>query len=644
MAQKAPVKKTDLAKQSVLTSVQANAGNEVSNLNFVPQNNLPKATSNRQTRAFEEFTTMTTGYDLQSNSAIGNRIALWNDGTAAVVATWDNSGNTSYPNRGTGYNYYDGSSFGDEPSVRVESMRSGWPSIAPLGDGEILASHATGTNIHTRATKGTGDWTLAHNFADWTWPRIATTGANQQTVHVIFGDQDASNTLLNYVAYSKSTDGGQTWSDPANPPLVDIAADYNNMIGADDYVMATNGDNIAILFGSLTYDIFYVISHDGGETWEKQIVAQHPYQHFDWNQTAVTSATDSIWWEDNSHSIAIDDNGTVHVAFGLTRWAPAPESGAGYYTYWPYTIGIVYWNSEYVNEQGGHEIPVFGQFSQDASHAEWQLNGTNGCSSMLNEDRLMLLAEADGQEHLHVFGWPDETGDGTYDVSANFDNRPGSYRTQGIATLPGISIDENGNIAIIYNVLSESRIDATTNYYFRSAYMTYRDNSNAWFDDVENLTGDFIHSLDEVYSTTACPNAQNGSFWVAYSADQTIGLVLDTDSGQTTITDNIIYAVKVTPDCAGWNVNEAVNPVTSLSVRPNPAQNVLYLDVNASQASEMNATVYNVVGQKVIDQNLSALSTGINTRSLDITNLNSGIYILTVSANGYTETQKFIVK
>ena len=641
-SQRAMIKKTEISKQSVLTSVQARQGLEESSQStndLTPY--LVRPSVSNKTRSMEEHTTMTTYYDLQTNSALGNRIAVWPDGTAAVVATWDNSGATSFTNRGTGYNYFDGSSFGDEPDNRVEPIKSGWPSIAPLGDGEIIVSH-TGSTVmgYTRATKGEGEWNQVTVNTN-SWPRVATTD-NGDYVHVISAQQDASNTLLNYVYYQRSEDGGQTFSDPVYPPLVDLDGEYSNMIGADDYVMATNGSSIAILFGGLTYDLFYIISRDNGETWEKQVVVEFPYEGFNWNQTAVTSATDSIWWCDNSHNIAIDNNGTVHVTFALTRWAPAPESGAGYYSYWPYTDAIVYWNSEFVNEQGGHEIPMFGEWSGDEEFGYMTLNGTNGVSSTLNDERLFAIAEANGHNNLTLFGWPDEDGDGMVNYSEYWDNyQVATYRSLGISTMPAISIDEAGNMAIIYNVLSESRVDGSNNFYYRSAYMTFRDASGTWFYDHTNLSGDFIHSLDEVYSTTACPQGHNGEFWVAYSADETLGLFLDED--QSSLSDNVIWAVKVVPDHEGWGTHEAINPMTNISVRPNPVQDVMTLEINASQASNANVTIYNITGQVVAEHNIN-VSTGMNSRSINVENLNSGIYFVTVNANGFQETKKFVVR
>lgn len=93
----------------------------------------------------------------------------------------------------------------------------------------------------------------------------------------------------------------------------------------------------------------------------------------------------------------------------------------------------------------------------------------------------------------------------------------------------------------------------------------------------------------------------------------------------------------------GWNVSEAVNPMTNVRVYPNPAQDVLNVEINASQASETNIAVYNITGQKVMEENRT-ISAGINSPSLNISNLNSGIYFVTVKANGFENTIKFVVK
>ena len=512
----------------------------------------------------EESQIMTTNYDLQSNSALGNRIATWADGTASFVATWDHSGSTTYPERGTGYNYYDGTSFGDEPTERIESVRSGWPSIAACGNGEILVSHASGTNVYYRPTKGQGEWTYITNFPDVTWPRVICSGPNDQYVHIVAADQVANDNgvYINTIYYARSTDGGQTWSDMVEFPNVDNSesGEYRSQLSADDYVMASNGNDVAVLFGSYNTDVFYMISHDNGLTWERQIVAPfpmegtHAYVFADYPNGMEYAVNTS----DNSHSIAIDDNGVVHVAFALFHWRASDNNN---YTYWPaYGYGIVYWNSEYVNEQGGHEIPLFGNFSGDANHYDWAEEGGLGYS--LFPDRITELAEADGHQHLHLFGYVDEDGDGV----VSFENTsPGwMYRSRGLATMPGISVDNQGCLAIIFTVWSETRICEETGFSYRSAYVTCKDAYGNWFDNAINLSSGFAHELDEVYSTFAAPRGYNGSFWVGYFADDIQGLYIDNNS-QYYLTDNYLYAVKITPDMEGWgstryHITTSVNP------------------------------------------------------------------------------------
>ena len=64
-----------------------------------------------------------TQYDLQSNAAIDDRMA---GGADAVSAAWTFSLElTPFSDRGTGYNYYDGTAWGEIAYERIESVRIG---------------------------------------------------------------------------------------------------------------------------------------------------------------------------------------------------------------------------------------------------------------------------------------------------------------------------------------------------------------------------------------------------------------------------------------------------------------------------------------------------------------------------------------
>ena len=659
-----PVKQkvnSDVANMSVTKQKTVVKEDNVQPMQFTGEV-MTKAVTTRATNEWTEYDIMASFYDLQTNSMLGNRIATWKDGSVAAVSTWDFSGSTSYPDRGTGYNFFDGEDWGEWPEENVEGFKTGWPSIAACGDGEILASHDTNGNIviFKRETKGEGDWEQICTIPGATWPRIATTN-NGQYVHLVCAESITETVpefndpvSRNEVYYMRSTDGGHTFSEMAFPPAMDLEGMYNKDIAADDYVMATNGNSVAILFAASFTDVFYIISHDNGETWERQIIAPFPYNHaIYWGQTEISASTDSIWGCDNSASLAIADDGTVHVAFALSRAVPAPYNDAGtqqwgYYSYWPYTQGLVYWNSNFTNEQGGHEIPLFGDWSGDnelvTADPTWLLNGTNGASNTLHPDRLWAMAEKNGLNDLYVFGFIDEDGNDTIDsYSDQWDNHI-TYRAFGISSMPAISVDNNGNVLILFNVLSQ-RVHPQQNFYYRSAYVTLKDCGHTWFENQINLTGDVAHSRDEVYNTVAATNGTDGVFWVSYQADENLGLNLDGDNNGT-MTENTMRMVKIDAnDIVGWSVkeNEAVNPMTSTRVYPNPAKDVLNIEVNASCSSEMNISVYNITGQKVMEQSVN-INTGINTPAISTSNLTSGIYFVTVKANGFEETMKFIVK
>ena len=78
-----------------------------------------------------------TYYDLQTNNSIQNRLFVHDDNTISATCTMSPDFQTDFPNRGTGYNYFDGTSWMDIPESRIEEKRTGWPSIAVINGGKL---------------------------------------------------------------------------------------------------------------------------------------------------------------------------------------------------------------------------------------------------------------------------------------------------------------------------------------------------------------------------------------------------------------------------------------------------------------------------------------------------------------------------
>ena len=95
--------------------------------------------------SMDEVLIGTTTYDLQSNASVDNRLIRHSDGTISAAWTMSAQYASAYTDRGTGYNYYDGSSHGIQALLQdLESSRGGWPSMLTTGSGkEISITHNT---------------------------------------------------------------------------------------------------------------------------------------------------------------------------------------------------------------------------------------------------------------------------------------------------------------------------------------------------------------------------------------------------------------------------------------------------------------------------------------------------------------------
>ncbi|MBK7028846.1 MAG: hypothetical protein IPH45_06415 [Bacteroidales bacterium] len=110
-------------------------------------NTLPYQQGSPVQMGFAEDLLGSTVYDLQTNSSSPfGRLVRFDDGTFGSVWTRGMSP-TAYSDRGTGYNYFDGTSWLADPTIRLETLRTGWPSIAKRGyTGEAVVSHRNATS------------------------------------------------------------------------------------------------------------------------------------------------------------------------------------------------------------------------------------------------------------------------------------------------------------------------------------------------------------------------------------------------------------------------------------------------------------------------------------------------------------------
>jgi hypothetical protein len=548
----------------------------------------------------------TTTYDFQTNGSVQNRIYKKN---GMVGASWIYSMDLggSYPDRGTGYSYFDGSSWSGTPTGRIETDRRGWGTLLHLDNGgEFVMSHSTTAAMaqNSRPVAGTGSWTqtncpLFPNGEFSMYPKTAPGGPDGNTVHVIdissraqFGGAPV-NGLDGCLNYSRSLDGGQNWDIVRAIPAGIDDTEYFG-ISPDDYALDAKDNIVAFTVGTLEYDWTLYKSTDNGSTFTQTVIMDFPFTKYD-AATQITDVdgdgiADTVMTTDGSYSILIDNNGMVHV-FGGAMFI-LDDDPAGLLSYFPATDGLLYWN-----ESMGSNPPV-------------------------------VIATS-----------PDLDGDG---VAASFANDLGGiYANTGICSMMSSGIDATGNIYVSYCPLIEGTDDGAPSplsYSYRNVYlMASVDGGNTWGDgyNVSNSIFD-----EAVYCNIA--REVDNCVSMIWQQDGTPGNVLETPApGHPIVSNDIIY------DCVDVNLVLGLNETiltenVSVVVFPNPASDKLTLKYSVNQPMEIIVEIRNVMGQLVGTYFNNITSKGTHSLNIDISNLDSGLYVANTIINKDVYATRFI--
>lgn len=599
---------------------------------FAPQS--AKSVVTNRYEELEDYITMWTHYDLQSNQYVANRMYQMPNGSVAAVATMSHEDNQTASDRGTGYNFFDGNDWNDMPENRVEPFKTGWPSIARYGaTGEILLAHGNGhMQCFTREIAGQGEWIERNHLPDYpegypytteyaTWPRVVTCGNNHDVIiavaalqHSISSDETDIRTVL-----FRSEDA-TNW-EVSYGPLE--AYDYHiGFFSADDYALAANGHNVALLYsGCLTNSMWLFTSDNDGETWTSTKVWEHPFEGVSLEEPGL-DYVDTLFAPMNS-SMVIDNNGVTHIAMNTFEFSHFADDDPGYYTYFSGrpVDGIFYWNST-------QEAPIQ-SVDGNPFHAVrlWWPSEESGYVHMENDSTKWIGM-------IPLFEGSEWSNDQFYHES--------EYHSKfyGASGHPALSCDPNGNLACAFSSPDCGRVLYNNNYYYRSIFVSYLNVDEGYWHQVEDsFMETFELSMSEGVFTCAVPNVVNeGEYWFSYQEDPEVGFYWGSNASQASASENNIHVLKVIPDPAFLNVpaTEAQNIINA--IYPNPATD--HVVVNSAMNADATITFTNLAGQTVksFEKNLTVGENGINI------DLESGVYFVTVSANGFNKTTKVIVK
>jgi hypothetical protein len=552
-----------------------------------------------------------TYYDLQSNTTSpANRFYRYEDGNMGAV--WTRGMNTAnYPDRGTGYNYFSGADWLPAPSARIETVRTGWPTYAAMGTGEIVIAHhdVQGLVVSRRDTRGTGTWAQSilpgpTGAVDISWPRMVSSGADHMNIHLLAMTYSAYQNMNLALLYYRSTNGGATW-DIQHQILPGMGSDENVGFAGDMYSWAEpKGDNLAFVVGDNWNDLFVMKSTDNGETWEKTIIWKHPYPM--WDKTNPTP-TDTFYCPDGAAHAAFDANGKLHVVFGVTR--AMFEEGATDPIWFPWVDGLAYWNED---------MPTWSDGDVDA----------------LDPDNLYASG--------NLIGWmQDVNQNGTLDLIGFELTNMGKYSV-GPSSMPQITIDDNNYIYVVYSGITEG-FDNGSQQYRHIWARGSSDHGTTWRDFVD-LDGDIIHLLDECVFPTIANRTSTDKVHLIYQADNEPGLAVrgDLDSP----TQNIIYYTEFDKtDVVNVGVKDVDLQQFSVSQNyPNPTNGTSQVMVNLNKTSNVGLQVFDITGRKVYEIPVSSVPQGSNILNINAYNLTKGIYTYTVSVNGTRITHKMVIE
>jgi hypothetical protein len=553
----------------------------------------------------EEDEIGTTWYDLQTNSSSQNRLYLYDDGTMGAV--W-NMGlvPTAFNDRGTGYNYFDGNSWGPAPTVRLENTKTGWPSYFPYGEnGEAFVCHhmTAGLLYGIRNQKGTGAWTFGiqagpASAVDISWPRGITTGVNNELIHFLSVTYTVYNGQTNAILYSRSSDGGQSW-EIENHFFDELGPDYYTNFGGDVYEFAEPKNGIlAFLAGDNWTDLVLMKSQDDGDTWSKTVIWENPYPLY------TSGLTDTFYCVDGSHHLAIDNNGLTHVVFGINR-AYADDNGS----YWfPLVDGLGYWNEN---------RPTFSN-TMDA------LNPYGEPGSELVEDYSLI-------------GWSqDINNNGTWDILGDV----GTYYVSP-SSMPQIVVDDNNEIYLVFASVTETYNNGTQDY--RHLWARYSPNGDSWGPFV-HLTSDLVHIFDEcVFPSVAA--VSDDYFHLVYQTDVEPGLAVRGDMDP--YGENFIRYMKVLKDDIKVGIkknNVLINDTHVSQNYPNPFSGSSTVYVMLDEPATLSLEVSNLTGQIVSSVPAKQYPAGKAELTIYAAGLESGIYFYTIKSDKTSVTKKMMIR
>ncbi|PCJ80179.1 MAG: hypothetical protein COA49_09350 [Bacteroidetes bacterium] len=548
-----------------------------------------------------------TQYDLQSNASIDDRLV---GSGSTLSAAWTMSLElTPFSDRGTGYNFYDGSLWEEQPYERIESVRVGWPSIVHTGSGiEVSVTHPgvdTPLWMASREIGSNSAWSEMEIPSEGpygnVWPRIAAGGPDGNTIHVICVSTPEANGGELYqgqdgaLLYYRSLDAGVTWEQSTFTQL--DSSNFNGFDG-DTYAIHARDGVVAFAVFNDFMDTFVMISEDNGDNWEYMPVIDFPVDNYMVDDGLPIDGgedfdNDGIFQEylnsDGSGDIHVDQNGQVHVVFGGMYYMDA-DTLDGTTSYFPGTNGLEYWNQS---------------FGVDSS---------------------LTIAYAYDIDESGTLDLEDDIAE--YFVS--------------LAGIPSMGSNATGDLFVTYSAIREDYSTGSQNY--RHLYVVNStDNGSTWnSDDACDLTPDLDFDGYESVFASIAPDVMD-DLEIIFQRDFEPGLHVRGDQDPVDLNDIVHLRVSVADlgGCADIEFNDWVGVSEPFSdgevmIYPNPASSSVEIVID--RAGSHNVRILDLNGRVIREWATNSMVEVVN-----VTDFVSGIYIIELSQGDSRTTFRLAV-
>lgn len=558
-----------------------------------------------------------TYWDAQSYGCMSPRIYAAPNGDP--VATWIYSNNTVHTIRGTGYNVRKNGAWSIVNGT-IETIRTGFPSAAILGDGsEVAISHSTATTPWkiwmAKKAPGASTWTETSlpgptGGIRMLWPKIAVGGPNNMTIHVIGITAQVGGTtggvvyqgMNGHILYYRSTDGGTTW-DKQNVIVPGLDSTSYTGFSADTYTIDASGNTVAIgVFLPQSWkDVRLYKSSDNGENWSEIVVLDFPdavenYDPVPGNSYTIddipldTLAPDpmAVLSNDGFGSVLVDPTGQAHVWFGQMYVMDNDFTDSSYFVY-PAMNSILYWKESF------------------------------GSNNLRN-----------------IAGALDYDGDGIApSISTLQELAP--YGGACTASFPVTGMDGNGNIYIVYSAVNETYKTGigVDDEYYRRIYLTKStDNGETWGNPFEVNVPPYMDDVTIEFAECVYPSIPRhigGKLWVLYQQDGLPGT--NVWGAHHAVGDNALLWVEVDPADIPTGIVESPkpDPALALSLAPNPATSLVQLSGTfAGDGGTIAVEIFDLMGRRVQQNSFASSGAGRQTLNIPVQHLQAGTYYMRV--------------